>query len=162
MRFAVLVQSGITAAQTAMGFVRDALANVGVGVDIVALDLGGVMTNWQQGTYDAVFHYIQVSDTDPASNLDFWLSRGTSHLWHPGQATPATPWEAEIDRRMLLMASTMDQARAGAGVRRGAAADADAQPGDLVRGVARVRGHASAGGRGDAAADAAAGVVEGG
>ena len=38
-----------------------------------------------------------------------WLSRGGSHLWHPGQTTPATPWEAEIDRRMLLMASTMDR-----------------------------------------------------
>ncbi|MBK5296652.1 MAG: hypothetical protein JJE40_05785, partial [Vicinamibacteria bacterium] len=64
---------------------------------------------WQQGNYDAVFQYIQVSDTDPASNLDFWLSRGSSHLWHPGQTTPATPWEAEIDRRMLLMASTLDR-----------------------------------------------------
>jgi peptide/nickel transport system substrate-binding protein len=110
VRFAVLVQSGITAAQTAMSFVRDALANVGVGLDIVALDLGTVMTNFQTGKYDAVFHYVQVSDTDPAGNLDFWLSRGPGHLWHPGQETPATPWEAEIDRRMLLMASTFDRA----------------------------------------------------
>ena len=110
VRFAVLVQSGITAAQTATSFLRDALANVGVGVDIVALDLGGVMGAWQQGKYDTVFHFIQVSDTDPAANLDFWLSSGGSHLWHPGQTTPATPWEAEIDRRMLLMASTLDRA----------------------------------------------------
>jgi peptide/nickel transport system substrate-binding protein len=110
VRFAVLVQSGITAAQTAMGFVRDALSNVGVGMDIVALDMGTVMGQWKQGQYDAVFQYIQVSDTDPASNMDFWLSRGSFHLWHPGQATPATPWEAEIDRRMLLVASTTDQA----------------------------------------------------
>ncbi len=110
VRFAVLVQSGITAAQTAMGFVRDALANVGVGMDIVALDMGTVMGQWKQGQYDAVFQYMQVSDTDPASNLDFWLSRGGFHLWHPGQKSPATPWEAEIDRRMLLVASTTDQA----------------------------------------------------
>ena len=85
VRFAVLVQSGITAAQTAMSFVRDALANVGVGVDIVALDLGTVMTNLQRGKYDAVFHYIQVSDTDPASNLDFWLSRGPAICGIPGR-----------------------------------------------------------------------------
>ena len=162
VRFAVLVQSGITAAQTAMGFVRDALANVGVGMDIVALDMGTVMGQWKQGQYDAVFQYIQVSDTDPASNLDFWLSRGGFHLWHPGQASPATPWEAEIDRRMLLVASTTDQARARAGLRGSAAADADAQPGDLVRGAARVRRDAAARGRRRAAADAAAGAVEGG
>ena len=110
VRFAVLVQSGITAAQTAMGFVRDALANVGVGMDIVALDMGAMMGQWKQGQYDAVFQYMQISDTDPASNLDFWLSRGGFHLWHPGQASPATEWEAEIDRRMLLVASTTDQA----------------------------------------------------
>ena len=72
--------------------------------------MGAVMGQWKQGQDDAVFQYIQVSDTDPAGNLDFWLSRGSFHLWHPGQATPATPWEAEIDRRMLLVASTTDQA----------------------------------------------------
>ena len=110
VRFAVLVQAGVTSAQTAMTFLRDALANVGVSLDVVALDLGGVMGQWQQGAYDAVYHYIQVSDTDPASNLDFWLSRGSSHLWHPGQKAPATPWEAEIDRRMLAMASMADPA----------------------------------------------------
>jgi peptide/nickel transport system substrate-binding protein len=110
VRFAVLVQAGITSAQTAMAFLRDALENIGIGLDVVALDLGAVMAQWQQGQYDAVYHYIQVSDTDPASNLDFWLSRGSSHLWHPGQKAPATAWEAEIDRRMLAMASMTDAA----------------------------------------------------
>ena len=162
VRFAVLVQSGITAAQTAMSFVRDALANVGVGVDIVALDLGTVMTNWQRGKYDAVFHYIQVSDTDPASNLDFWLSRGPGHLWHP--AAEDAGHAVGGGDRSADAADGVDHGSggAGAGVRRGAAADADAQPGDLVRGAARVRRDAAARGRGDAAADAAAGVVEGG
>ena len=108
-RFAILVQSGITSTQTMAGFIRDALANVGVGVDVVSLDLGGVMGSWQQGTYEAVLHYMQVSDTDPASSMDFWLSSGSSHLWHPGQAAPATEWEAEIDRRMLAMATMTDR-----------------------------------------------------
>ena len=30
-------------------------------------------------------------------NLDFWLSSGNSHFWNPGQAKPATAWEARID-----------------------------------------------------------------
>ena len=29
-----------------------------------------------------------------------WLSSGGNHLWNPGQKTPATPWEAEIDELM--------------------------------------------------------------
>jgi peptide/nickel transport system substrate-binding protein len=109
VRFTVLVQTGISAAQTGIQFVRDALANVGVGLDIVSLDLGGVMGHFSSGDYDAIFHFIQISDTDPASNMDFWLSSGGSHLWHPGQKTPATPWEAEIDRRMHRMAEVADQ-----------------------------------------------------
>ena len=113
VRFSVLAQSGITAAGAAAGFLRDALANIGVGVDVVTLDLGAVMNSWKQGRYDAILHYMQMSDTDPAANLDFWLSRGGSHLWHPEQTAPATPWEAEIDRRMLAMAAMTDrQARA--------------------------------------------------
>jgi peptide/nickel transport system substrate-binding protein len=30
-----------------------------------------------------------------------WLSSGGTHLWNSGQKSPATPWEAEIDRLML-------------------------------------------------------------
>ena len=69
-----------------------------------------------------------MSDTDPASKMDLWLSNGSGHLWHPGQKTPATPWEAEIDRRMVLVASMMDQAARVREFAKGAAADADAQP----------------------------------
>ena len=144
MRFSVVVQAGITAAQTAMNYLRDALANVGVGLDIVALDQGGVMGAWQQGKNDPVFHFIQVSDTDPGGNLDLWLSRSSSHLWHPGRRRRPRRGEPEIDRRMLLMASTLDPHRARARVHRGAAADADPQPGDLVRRASRVRRDAPA------------------
>ena len=37
---------------------------------------------------------------DPANNLDFWLSSGSSHVWHPNQPSPATPWEKTIDDLM--------------------------------------------------------------
>ena len=110
VRFSVLVQAGITAATGGMAFLRDALRNVGVALDIVELAQGSVMAQWQKGDYDAIYQFIQVSDSDPAGNLDFWLSRGSSHLWHPGQAKPATPWEAEIDRRMERVASLTEPA----------------------------------------------------
>jgi ABC-type transport system substrate-binding protein len=106
----VIVQAGISAATGGMAFLRDALAPLGVSLDIVELDQGSVFAQWQKGQYDAIYHFIQVSDTDPAGNLDFWLSRGSSHLWHPGQAAPATAWEAEIDRRMERVASLADRA----------------------------------------------------
>ena len=161
VRFAVLVQSGITAAQTAMGFMRDALANLGVGVDIVALDQGSVIRSWDTGKYDAVYQQMG-EDTDPAGNLDFWLVERqqppvASRAEDAGHAVGGRDRSADA-------AGGLDDGSGGAGARvcRGAAADADAQPGDLVRGAPCVRRDAPAGGRRRAAADAAADFVEGG
>ena len=62
------------------------------------------------GDYDSIFHGFQASAIDPAMNLDFWLSSGNSHFWNPGQAKPATPWEARIDDLMRQQVQTQDQA----------------------------------------------------
>jgi peptide/nickel transport system substrate-binding protein len=96
----VLVQVGLTEAQKGMEFLRDQLAHVGIGLDVVPMDFGSVMQRWQQGDYDAIYHHLVPTDTDPASNLDWWLSRGSMHMWHPAQKSAATPWEAEIDAIM--------------------------------------------------------------
>jgi peptide/nickel transport system substrate-binding protein len=49
-------------------------------------------------------------DPDPNSQMDVWLSSGSLHPWNPGQAKPATPWEAEIDRLMQVQHSAIDPA----------------------------------------------------
>ena len=43
-------------------------------------------------------------------NLDFWLSSGNNHFWNPGQAKPATPWEARIDDLMRQQVQAQDPA----------------------------------------------------
>jgi ABC-type transport system substrate-binding protein len=42
-------------------------------------------------------------------NLDYWLSSGSSHVWAPGQAKPATDWEHQIDELMLKQAGATDR-----------------------------------------------------
>ena len=37
--------------------------------------------------------------------MNVWLSAGAEHAWWPLQKTPATPWEARIDKLELLQAS---------------------------------------------------------
>ena len=108
VRFSVIVQAGLTEAQKGMEFVRDQLAHIGVGLDIVPMDLGSQMGRWQKGEYDAIYQHLFPTDTDPATNLDWWLSRGSMHVWHPAQKTPATAWEAEIDTIMAKQAATLD------------------------------------------------------
>jgi peptide/nickel transport system substrate-binding protein len=48
------------------------------------------------------------TELDPASVMNVWLSSGENHQWNPSQKTPATAWEAEIDRLMRLQASSLD------------------------------------------------------
>jgi hypothetical protein len=37
-----------------------------------------------------VYFSILTSDTDPATNPDFWMSRGSAHVWNLLQPQPAT------------------------------------------------------------------------
>jgi peptide/nickel transport system substrate-binding protein len=38
--------------------------------------------------------------------MNMWLSSSPNHQWNPSQKTPATQWEAEIDKQMQLQASS--------------------------------------------------------
>jgi peptide/nickel transport system substrate-binding protein len=110
VRFSVLVQSGVAPGEKGIAFVRDELARIGVGVDVVGLDVSSVVDRWQEGDYEAIYHHLFPTDSDPAANLDWWLSSGNMHMWNPGQKTPATAWEAEIDAAMQKQAATIDPA----------------------------------------------------
>jgi len=49
-------------------------------------------------TWDAVIIGLTSVIEPGAGERNVWLSSGSLHMWRPGQQTPATPWEAEIDR----------------------------------------------------------------
>jgi ABC-type transport system substrate-binding protein len=75
----------------------------------VAIDPNVLVGQFLSGKgYDAAFFSITPSDTDPALNLDFWLSSGYAHIWNFGQSSPATSWEREIDQVMARQAASFD------------------------------------------------------
>jgi peptide/nickel transport system substrate-binding protein len=88
--------------------IRENLARVGIAVDVVALEVGALIQKLTTRDYDAAYFRVLTTDTDPALNLDFWLSSGSAHVWNPEQRTPATRWEAEIDRLMDRMSTSVD------------------------------------------------------
>jgi peptide/nickel transport system substrate-binding protein len=45
---------------------------------------------------------------EPNNGANFLRSSGNLHLWNPRQKTPATPWEAEIDRLLSAGAAELD------------------------------------------------------
>lgn len=109
-RFTLLTQKGNTLRERGAVFLQQELARLGLGVDIVTLEQPALVERLTTGRYEAIYFGTQASDTDPASNLDFWLSRGAFHFWHPEQAAPATPWEARIDALMEQQIAATDPA----------------------------------------------------
>jgi peptide/nickel transport system substrate-binding protein len=120
IRFSLLVQSSHTTRQRVAAMMQEQLKQIGVTVDIVPTDVNALIATWVRGKYDAIFHGFQASATDPANNLDFWLSSGDAHVWNPVQRTPATPWERQIDELMQqqVAAPAADRPRIFADVQR--------------------------------------------
>ena len=105
VRFSLVTQKGNTALEKGAAFIRDDLKKVGIAVDVVPLEVGALVDRMTKGDYDALYYRFLTSDTDPAMNLDFWLSSGGAHVWNMEQAQPATPWEKDLDALMLKMAA---------------------------------------------------------
>lgn len=109
-RFSLVTQQGNTALEKGAAFIRDELKKVGLRVDVVPLEVGALVERMTRGEYEALYFRFLQQDTDPAMNLDFWLSSGGAHVWNMEQPQPATPWEKELDGVMLKMAAATDLA----------------------------------------------------
>jgi peptide/nickel transport system substrate-binding protein len=112
VRFSILTQRGHDRERTA-AVIQEQLRQIGVTVDIVGLDPGSIFQRWSAGDYDSIYYGFQASSLDPANNLDFWLSSGSTHVWNPSQPTPSTPWEKTIDDLMQRQAAapTLEERR---------------------------------------------------
>jgi peptide/nickel transport system substrate-binding protein len=85
------------------------LKELGMDVRVVPLEFRALMDRvFETFDYDASLFGLGGGDADPNAEMTVWLSNGTSHLWRLGQQTPATPWEAEIDRLMQRQQVTLD------------------------------------------------------
>lgn len=112
VRFTVLTQSGRAALERGAAVIRDELAKIGIAVDVVALEGGALIQRFvATRDYDAVYFSVYATDTDPAINPDFWLSRGSAHIWNHEQTRPATAWEARIDALMDRQRQAADAER---------------------------------------------------
>ena len=110
VRFSMLSQAGHIRGRTA-AVIKSQLQQIGVGVDLVTLDPGGIVKRFGDGDYDSIYFGIQASSTDPSLNLDLWLSSGHNHFWNPGQRVPATEWEKRIDELMQEQSQARDLAQ---------------------------------------------------
>jgi peptide/nickel transport system substrate-binding protein len=87
------------------------LKPLGIRADVVQLEplsLVDRVTKTRQ--FDTAILAIGSPDADPNVDINFWLSKGTQHVWNAAQSAPATPWEGEIDRLMAQQMVTRQYA----------------------------------------------------
>ena len=108
VRFTLLTQSGNTSLERGAALIRESLARIGIGVDVVSVEASALIDFVMRGEYDAAYFRLLTTDTDPALNADFWLSSGGAHVWNPAQPKPATAWEQRVDALMTSMATEVD------------------------------------------------------
>ena len=102
---------------------------MGMQVTVVALDYPALIERlMHKQDYEACLLGLSDVEPDPSSMMNQWISSSPNHQWNPSQATPATEWEAEIDRQMHLQASSSSQRARKAAVDRVQQIVADQQP----------------------------------
>jgi peptide/nickel transport system substrate-binding protein len=108
--FALLTQKGNSVRERSAAMIQEQLRQIGVNVDVVAREPRSMIGQWSTGDYEAIYYAIEFDSFDPARNLEFWLSSGPFHFWHPNQTSPSTSWEARLDALMTQQSTTLDSA----------------------------------------------------
>jgi len=88
---------------------QDDLAKIGIRLNVVTLDFPSLIDRISHSfDYEACLLGLVNVDLDPSTQMNVWLSSASNHQWNPEEKTPATEWEAEIDKLMRAQASTTD------------------------------------------------------
>lgn len=92
--------------------VQEDLAKLGIKMQVAPVENQGVTERWSKTfDYDALLFGLSVTGIEPSSYANFLLSGASVHQWHPSQKTPATEWEAKIDKLFAEQAGERDSAK---------------------------------------------------
>jgi peptide/nickel transport system substrate-binding protein len=109
VEFSVITNSGNKYRERMATMIQQDLSGIGIKLNVVTLDFPSLIERMTRTfDYEACLLGLVNTDLDPNSVMNVWLSSSENHQWNPSQKTPATPWEAEIDKLMQAQASTLD------------------------------------------------------
>ncbi len=102
VEFTLLVQAENELRKQMATVMQQDFAKLGITMQVAPLETQAVMECWEKTfAYDAILMGLTVTDTEPSSYSAFLQSDSASHQWAPRQATPATPWEKQINELAL-------------------------------------------------------------
>jgi peptide/nickel transport system substrate-binding protein len=110
--FSIMVASGNAARVSMATMIQEDLRALGMQIHIVPLEFRAMVdrvTNTFE--FEAAVMGIASGDVDLNSDINVWLSTGSTHLWHLHELRPATAWEAEIDRLMQTQITSTEFAK---------------------------------------------------
>lgn len=110
VEFSIVTNSGNAARERIATMIQEDLSQVGIKVNVVTLDFPSLIERMiRTFDYEACLLGLVNTDLDPNGVMTVWLSSGENHQWNPNQKTPATAWEAEIDKLMREQASAASE-----------------------------------------------------
>ena len=94
-----------------LALIHDDLEAIGIEADFELREFGEVV-----GQLTATYEWEAIvigltGGPEPHGGIGVWHSSEALHLWHPFQGTPATEWEAEIDRLYIQGSQELDGER---------------------------------------------------
>jgi peptide/nickel transport system substrate-binding protein len=112
VEFSILTSSSNAQRMKMATIIQDDLSQLGMSVQLVPLEFHALVDRLQNSyNYEATVMGLVSGDADPTSEMNVWLSSGETHLWHPNQDKPTTPWESEMDGLMQQQLVTLDYAK---------------------------------------------------
>jgi len=109
VQFSIITNAGNRSRERMVSMIQADLRAIGMQVNVVTLDFPSLIQRISKAfNYEAAMLGLTNVELDPNEQMNVWLSSSDQHQWNPRQSAPATSWEAEIDRLMLVQASAMD------------------------------------------------------
>jgi len=109
VEFSIITNAGNKYRERMATMIQQDLSGIGIKLNVVTLDFPSLIERITHSfDYEACLLGLVNDELDPNAQMTLWLSSAENHQWNPSQKTPATAWEAEIDKLMRAQASTLD------------------------------------------------------
>jgi peptide/nickel transport system substrate-binding protein len=110
VEFSMVVNASNPILRETATIIQEDLRRIGIRAQVAPLEFRAMIDRLlNTREYEAAVLALGGGDADPNSEMNVWLSSGPQHMWRPGAPTPATEWEAEIDRLMRAQIGMLDR-----------------------------------------------------
>jgi peptide/nickel transport system substrate-binding protein len=109
VEFSLITNAGSKTRGQLGALLQQDLKKIGIQVNFTPLEFQSLIERITKSQkYEACLLGFSNIELDPNAQMNIWMSSSTHHAWNPGEKSPATKWEAEIDRLMKKQATTGD------------------------------------------------------